>query len=712
MPKAAPSKFIEKAIVKFAEAGWQVYSRLNKISPNDSFTPRWSDKPLLKSYQKEKPPLGWPRTTDSLCPKCVPAIRQQIIDGKLPHEILLNEKVGEIKAQIIERDGQILMVKDCPIHGHFEDVMSIDTAFFKHLEEVFPGRDIRAHNDEKLHNHGTSTVTHGRGSVLTIDLTNRCNMMCDPCFMDANQVGFVHELTWDEIKTMLDNAVTIKPRRQMSVQFSGGEPTLSPYFLDAVAYARKVGYTSVQAATNGIEFAKSKEFSKAAAEAGLRYAYLQFDGIGNAANSHRKVGNAFDVKLQAIHNLHEAGVDIVPVTTIVNGINNEQVGRIIEFALDNPKKINFLSFQPVSFTGRDEEVSDERRQAQRYTLSHLAHDVKNQTGLGEPVRDWFPISFMSTFSDWADLVHGPDRDWGQLSCGCHPNCGIGMALMIDKETKEAVPVTSFISAERLAKDIARVNDAARGKTLTLIGASLALLRNYNPANAPTHFKIKDLLQKFDKSFGATGKNYGKVTADRTIEDIKMRRADRWNFLFIAGMWFQDLFNYDFRRTEQCIIPYATQEGEISFCAYNTGVGWRNIIEKMHMTSSLTKWYEEHGRHEIFAGGKKVGLDTTSTYDLVLNDAHVNSAANDTFDKSGIAKNAREEKIRARDAKMKSDAENAKMAALYRKEVLGEKAPEGGFVPLGAIGGLGGITPAPKASNVEVVSRIEETVSGD
>ena len=93
---------------------------------------------------------------------------------------------------------------------------------------------------------------------LTIDLTNRCNMMCDPCFMDANQVGFVHELTWDEIKTMLDNAVTIKPKRQMSVQFSGGEPTLSPYFLDAVAYARKVGYTSVQAATNGIEFASPR----------------------------------------------------------------------------------------------------------------------------------------------------------------------------------------------------------------------------------------------------------------------------------------------------------------------------------------------------------------------------------------------------------------------------------------------------------------------
>jgi len=258
-----------------------------------------------------------------------------------------------------------------------------------------------------------------------------------------------------------------------------------------------------------------------------------------------------------------------------------------------------------------------------------------------------------------------------------------MALMIDKETKEAVPVTAFINADRLAKDVARINDAARGKWLSIIGVTLALLRNYKPEAAPTHFKIKDLLQKFDKSFGATGKSYGKVTADRTLADIQQRRSDRWNFLFIAGMWFQDLFNYDFRRTEQCIIPYATQEGEISFCAYNTGVGWRNIIEKMHMTSTLTKWYEEHGRHEIFAGGKKVGLEKEATYDLVLNEAHVNAAANDTFDKSGIAKNSREEKIRARDAKIKQDAENARMAKLYRKEVLGEQE-QPGFISLGEI----------------------------
>ncbi len=210
---------------------------------------------------------------------------------------------------------------------------------------------------------------------------------------------------------------------------------------------------------------------------------------------------------------------------------------------------------------------------------------------------------MSTFSDWADLMHSEDanNNWGQLSCGCHPNCGTGMAVMIDKETKEAVPVTAFLKGDQLGKDIAKVNDAARSKFWTVVGMALVLMKNYDPFKSPKHFKMMDLLRKFDKNFNATGKNYGKVGPDRTIDDVMKRRQDRWNFLFIAGMWFQDLFNYDFRRTEQCIIPYATQEGEISFCAYNTGVGWRNIIEKMHMTATLTKWYEEHGRHEIFAG---------------------------------------------------------------------------------------------------------------
>ena len=139
------------------------------------------------------------------------------------------------------------------------------------------------------------------------------------------------------------------------------------------------------------------------------------------------------------------------------------------------------------------------------------------------------------------------------------------------------------------------------------------------------------------------------------------------------MWFQDLFNYDFRRTERCIIPYATQQGEISFCAYNTGIGWRQIIEKMHMTATLTKWYEEHGRHAIYAGGKSVEL-TAAPHNLVLDAEAVAKGKQTDLDDKGIAKNAREEKLRARD-EMKKKAEDDRMARLYRQHVLKEAKPQ-------------------------------------
>ncbi|HEY9435769.1 MAG TPA: radical SAM protein [Blastocatellia bacterium] len=651
-----PIKYVEKGLSIVASGAFNAIQFFNKFNPNESFIPKWSDKPLLKSWQKTKPTLGWPRVTDSLCPKCVKEARKRIIeDGEDPFKVI-QEKPGEIKATIIERNNEIWMIKDCPVHGHIEDMMAMDAKFLEHIEAMYPGRDIDAHNDTHVHHHGSSTIKYGRGSVLTVDLTNRCNMMCDPCFMDANQVGFVHELSWEDITEVLDNAIQVKPRRQMSVQFSGGEPTLSPYFLDAVKYARKVGYNSVQAATNGIEFAKSKEFCRKAAEAGLRYVYLQFDGIGNAANSHRQVGNLFDVKLKAIDNLHEAGVEIVLVTTLVNTVNNEEVGPVIRFALDNPKKIGFIAFQPVSFTGRDEDITDDRRLRQRYTLSHMAHDVRKHIGITDPHRDWFPISLFSAFADFADMAHGPDREWGQMSCGCHPNCGVGTAVMVDKETKEMRPIPDFLNIPGLIKDMRKITDAARGKKFSMAMMALALLKNYNSLGAPTQFKLTDLLQKFDKTFGLSGKDYGKSTPDRTIDDIMTRRKDRWNFLFIAGMWFQDLFNYDFRRTEMCIIPYGTQEGEISFCAYNTGIDWRNIIENMHQNATVAKWYQEHGRHEIFANNHSVKLD---------DQAHrLNVNAQDSArgrEKSALPQTAKEEQAQMRKLYMQSVLKQANAA---------------------------------------------------
>ena len=579
-----------------ADTAWRLFQAVNTRLPEGKpFQPVWAPAPLLKSYERTMPPLGFPRETDSLCPKCVIEVRKEILDGQRDVSYLTGRHKGEIKAQIVEEDGKILIRKRCPEHGEFWDTLSIDPEFTRVIERRFPGRDYRTMGDEHLHRHGASTIKYGRGAVLTIDLTNRCNMMCNPCFMDANQVGYVHELTLDDVKRLLDASISFKPRRQMSVQFSGGEPTMSPIFLDACRYAKEIGYYRVQAATNGLRFAQDPDYAFAAKEAGLDFAYFQFDGVTNEANSHRHISNLFDAKLLAIENMAAAGLDVTPVTTVLNGVNNDQVGPLLDFVIANSDKMGAISYQPVSFTGRDEFIPDELRHKQRYTMSHLAWDLAEHTnGLIDPHRDWFPIGAGAGLTILADHLRGPDVQMGGLACSCHPNCGASVFLMVNHRTKAWAPLTKFFDMDQFMKDIAVICDSARGKKLTQAQAALSIVRNFNEKEAPAGLDLPMFLTVVDRKFG------GSLSGERPGKQ-------EWKLVWVGGMWFQDLWTYDFRRTEMCVIPYATQEGEISFCAYNTGVGWRQIVENMHMTATTAEWYKQHGRHPVYAGDRPMPL---------------------------------------------------------------------------------------------------------
>jgi uncharacterized radical SAM superfamily Fe-S cluster-containing enzyme len=480
--------------------------------------------------------------------------------------------------------------------------MATDPEFLERIESLFFGRDFKAAEDSHVHKHGTSNIKFGRGAVLTVDLTNRCNMMCNPCFMDANQVGYVHEPTFEDTKAILDRAVSFKPKRQVIILFSGGEPTLSPYYLEAVAYARKVGFYRILAATNGIRFAEDIEFCKAAKAAGQHGVYLQFDGVGEDKNKHRGVGNLFDVKVRAIENLASVGIKVTLVTTIVNTINNDGIGQIVEFAAKNIDKVQTIAFQPVSFTGRDEDVPDDIRIRQRYTLSGMTHDLKDQLdGRMQPLRDWFPLSSYSAFTSVMDMLQGADAPWGWSSCNCHPNCGIFTLAVVNRKTGDFRSLFDFFNYEQFMKDVAVITDTARGKKLSYAQLGMAIMRNFDATRAPEGFPISQIVNLFKPSSTSSNSDRNDRMKTQTAEDPN----DVWRVLCVEGMWFQDLFNYDFRRTEMCVIPYGTQEGEISFCAYNTGVGWRQIIENMHKTANLGEWYEEHGRHAVYAAGHNV-----------------------------------------------------------------------------------------------------------
>jgi hypothetical protein len=167
-------------------------------------------------------------------------------------------------------------------------------------------------------------------------------------------------------------------------------------------------------------------------------------------------------------------------------------------------------------------------------------------------------------------------------------------LLINSRTKQIVPLPEVLDLDRFLEDMKVINDAARGRKATMLQFLIAFARNYRFDRAPKGLGVLDLVRVVD---GYNGAKLG----------LGKQFRYEWRMAMVAGMWFQDLFNYDFRRTEMCIIPYATQAGEISFCAYNTGVGWRQVVEKIFQTASTAQWFQAMGKHAVYAGGKNVPL---------------------------------------------------------------------------------------------------------
>jgi uncharacterized radical SAM superfamily Fe-S cluster-containing enzyme len=510
------------------------------------------------------------------------------------------DRPGIIEAEIVEEAGRILMRKACDRHGPFEDVLSNHPAFFKRMERLGFGKDFVCVGDEQIHNHGANSIKTGRGTYLIVDLTNRCNMLCSPCYMDANATSFVHELDIEDVRSLFERAVSFKPQREINVLFSGGEATLSPIFLDAARHAKSMGFHRIHVATNGIRFAQEREFAVRAKAAGLHAVYLQFDGITEEKNSHRGIGNYMEVKRRALENIAAAGMKTTLQASVVNGLNNDGVGDIIHFVADHIEKIHGIIFQPVMFCGRDEYNSDDERYARRYPVSQIAYDLEAQTSFGwEPVRDWFPVSAYGAFAHLCDILH-PNAELGSLFNDIHPNHGIFSPVLINAHTREIVPVAKFFDVEQFVRDIVEIADSGRQPAILKSMIGLSLLRNFDRKKAPPDFSAAQLRELLADCF------YRVAGSGPDWSSRAYSYGGAWKLVMVSAMIFQDLYNYDLSTMSDSTTPMATQEGEISFCAYNGG-RWRKIVEHLHQTASLADWNRTHGRHRIYAKGKYVDL---------------------------------------------------------------------------------------------------------
>jgi 7,8-dihydro-6-hydroxymethylpterin dimethyltransferase len=135
-------------------------------------------------------------------------------------------------------------------------------------------------------------------------------------------------------------------------------------------------------------------------------------------------------------------------------------------------------------------VPDPVRIKQRYTLSGMTHDLKDQLGGRlQPLRDWFPLSSYSAFTSVMDMLQGADAPWGWSSCNCHPNCGIFTLIVVNRKTGEFNSLFDFFNYEQFMKDVAVITDTARGKKLSYAQLGMAIMRNFDAARAPEGFPI-------------------------------------------------------------------------------------------------------------------------------------------------------------------------------------------------------------------------------
>jgi uncharacterized radical SAM superfamily Fe-S cluster-containing enzyme len=470
------------------------------------------------------------------------------------------------EALIIERGGRVYQRCGCADHAQNETLLFSDARFFRQLEEwnrlVFNGRRIDA---------GDEADDETKPPLLAvIDLTNRCNYHCPVCFADSLPAKDTYFLDVPTVRRMLQALLDHGSPPCRQIQFSGGEPTLHPQFLDIVRMARDMGFTHIQAATNGSRF-EDHAFVQQAEAAGLQTLYLQFDGMDDRVYLTLRGRPLVEAKVRAVENVAATSMRIVLVPTIVPGVNVDQIAPIFRFAVGHSRHITGISVQPMADAGR---VGVDRvAPASAFNLADMAIEFGRQTGLTKFPDDWFPLNAV------AMLTRGIARLRSERTQhpACDAYCSVGTYFYVN-DRDEPTCVNRFFDMSRFLQAAAALENGSRAHVLRRPVSELKRLyllsACFDRRAAPPELTFRRMLRGLD---GWEDKSVGRGTGWH-------RRG--YNGMFVAGMHFMDAGNYSLRRLRRCIIKYVTTAGDlVSFCRYNAGERYRDREEVARLNAS-------------------------------------------------------------------------------------------------------------------------------
>jgi uncharacterized radical SAM superfamily Fe-S cluster-containing enzyme len=509
---------------------------------------RGSNQDMSRFRMVKHPPKQLPYMTKSLCPVC-------LLDEK---------KVTVIDATVFERNNQILFEKECPYHGEFEDIYWSDAEMFMRVMKYWY-ESIGIENPRTESTHGCpedcgQCSDHLAHTALgLIDVTNRCNLSCPICFANAEESDSVYEPNPDLVLEMLKNLRNNLPAPCPAVQFAGGEPTMSDHLPQFIKWADELGFRHIMAATNGIRIARNPDYLQQLVDAGLKTLYLQFDGVTEKPYLVSRNRDLREIKNQALASARSADLDgIILVPTIVKGVNDQELGGIIQYALDNRDIVRCINFQPVSVTGR---IEHEKRRSMRITTPDAIKLIESQTNGQIKHSDWYPISSMMGVGRAIGLIRGVNL----FELHSHFACGMATFLFI-QDDGTYYPITEVVDLEKLLVTLEDIcNLYADGGRLPGLRAKLKLVKFLR------HVKKKSFMKPLISSFLKSG-SYSSL------------RAFMNKVIMLGMMHFQDPWNIDLERVRHCTINYATPDGRIiPFCTYNNI--HREAVESMYGMNS-------------------------------------------------------------------------------------------------------------------------------
>ena len=432
------------------------------------------------------------KKTQSLCPTCL----------------------KRVPATVVLRDGAVWMDKSCPDHLHFSVQLASDPQHYRvaraDVEALGsccgPGR----HCGDQIANHSCN---------MLIELTQQCNLSCPTCYASSSPHN-TEFMAFEKFTATIDGLVEKGKGDADLIQLSGGEPTLHPRIFDCVEYALTAGIKQVYINTNGIKLANRKFVERLAVFGDRLSIYLQFDGFDPKTYDKLRGDDQLLAKKQrAIAHCEDLGITVVPIVTLTAGINDHEIGAILEMAAKSEGSIRKVMVHPAMYSGRYQNP----RHVKRADTSQAINAICEQSG-----------------------VFIPD-DFGPIPCS-DPQC---FSLAVALRTRNGlVPISRYFPKYETWSD----------------PANAALITSVTD----TFDTVTDLQSVIGwvASSGAL-QALGDDALDALLDELQAADGG-WGGLFVIGIKpFMDAWSYDQDRIDKCCVHIISKDGTpVSFCEYN------------------------------------------------------------------------------------------------------------------------------------------------